>query len=122
VRDWRAHRHDPNILFLTYEELTADLERCVRKIAAFCGFEVAPDRLPGILERCSFAFMKEHEARFDPMFETLWESGVQLNTFLRQGCVGAGATALSRQQEEQFDAAFRKHFPVPGLPLGGRRH
>jgi hypothetical protein len=120
VRDWWAHRHDPNVLFLTYEELTADLESCVRRIAAFCGFELAPDRIPGVLERCSFAFMKEHESRFDPMFETLWESGVQLNTFLRQGRVGAGATALSRQQEERFERALDKMLGQTGIELTPR--
>jgi hypothetical protein len=118
VRDWWAHRNDPNVLFLTYEELTADLERCVRTIANFCRFEVAPDRIPGILERCSFAFMKEHEARFDPMFETLWESGVQLNTFLRQGRAGTGETALSLEQREQFERAFRKRLGGTGIEFG----
>jgi hypothetical protein len=119
VGDWWSHCNDPNILFLTYEELTADLESCVRRIAAFCGFEVAPDRVSEILERCSFAFMKEHEARFDPMLETLWESGVQLNTFLRHGRVGMGATALSLQQREQFERAFRKRLGGTGIELGG---
>src|SRR5262245_32980510 len=32
VRGWWAHRHDPNVLFLTYEELTRDLDGCVRRI------------------------------------------------------------------------------------------
>jgi hypothetical protein len=117
VRDWWAHRNDPNVLFLTYEELTADLESCVGRIAAFCGFEVASDRVPGILERCRFVFMKEHEARFDPIFETLWESGVQLNTFLRQGSAGTGETALSLQQREQFERAFRKRLGKTGIEL-----
>ena len=119
VRDWWAHRNDPNVLFLTYEELTADLERSLQKIINFCGFDVVPDRISGILERCRFSSMKKHEARFDPALETLWEQGVQLNTFLRQGRVGEGTTALSRQQEEQFDAAFRKLLGKTGID-GGR--
>src|SRR5262249_4326422 len=110
VRDWWAHRNDPNVLFLTYEELTADLEHCLKKLIALSGFEVAPTRVPEILERCSFRIMKEHEAKFDPVLETLWEAGCQLNTFLRQGRVGEGATALSNGQHEQFDAVFRKLF------------
>jgi hypothetical protein len=66
VRGWWAHRHDPNVLFLTYEELTRDLEGCLRKIIAFCGFDVPPERLPVILERCSFASMKRTRASSTP--------------------------------------------------------
>jgi hypothetical protein len=108
VKGWWAHRGDPNVLFLTYEELTRDLEGSVRKVAAFCGFSVPPERLPLILGRCGFAFMKQHESRFDPVLETLWEQGTQLNAFLRNGRVGDGALHLSREQEEQFEQAARK--------------
>jgi hypothetical protein len=103
------------VLFLTYEELTADLECCLDRIIAFCNFEVAPEQVPGILERCSFSFMKKHEARFDPVLETLWENGVRLDTFLRQGRVGEGTTELSQWQEEQFERVLRKQLGQYGL-------
>jgi hypothetical protein len=124
VRGWWRHRHDPNVLFLTYEELARDLEGCIRKITAFCGFDVPPERLPVILERCSFAFMKKHESQFDPALETLWEQGVQLNSFLRNGRVGEGAIHLSGEQEARFDQAFRRQlgrtgFAVPVVAAGG---
>jgi hypothetical protein len=108
VGDWWAHRDDPNVLFLTYEELTDDLEHCVRRIIDFCGFKVPSERIPGILERCRFSFMKEHEARFDPVLESLWEQGVRLNTFLRNGRVGDGTSELSRPQHERFEKVVHK--------------
>jgi hypothetical protein len=108
VAGWWSHRHDANVLFLAYEELTRDLEACLRRIIAFCGWEVSPGRLPVILERCRFAFMKEHESQFDPAVEWLWERGVRLNAFLRAGRVGDGATCLNGQQQERFDRAYRR--------------
>src|SRR5262249_33527906 len=39
VRGWWEHRHDPNVLFLTYEELTRDLEGCLHRIIAHCGWD-----------------------------------------------------------------------------------
>src|SRR5262249_53366710 len=45
VHGWWRHRHDPNVLFLRYEDLLGDLEGSVRQIIAFCGFEIAPDRM-----------------------------------------------------------------------------
>jgi hypothetical protein len=125
VAGWWAHRDDPNVLFLTYEELTRDLEGCLRRIMAFCNLEVAPGRLPVILERCTFAFMKQHEAQFDPAMEWLWEQGVRLNAFLRAGRVGAGAVYLDGRQVERFDRAYRRHlagtgFATPAVPLGSQ--
>lgn len=116
VRAWWAHRHDPSVLFLTYEELTSDLEKSIRKIIAFCGFNVPPERLPGILQRCSFSFMKQHETQFDPALETLWEQGIQLNGFLRKGCSGDGKETLNREQLARFDARFQKEL---GRTSGG---
>ena len=117
VREWWAHRHDPNVLFLTYEELTRDLEGCVRKISAFCEIDVPPERLPAILERCRFAFMKQHESKFDPALETLWEQGVQLNSFLRNGRVGEGAIQLSSEQEARYAEVFGHRLAETGITV-----
>jgi hypothetical protein len=115
VRGWWAHRHDPNVLFLTYEELTRDLEGCLRRISAFYGLAVAPERLPLILERCRFSFMKEHEGQFDPALETLWEQGVQLNAFLRHGRTGEGKDCLSLEQAARFARAFEQQLGTLGM-------
>jgi hypothetical protein len=115
VAGWWQHRHDPNVLFLTYEELSSDLETCLRRIVAFCGFEIAPERFPAIVARCSFAVMKAHECQFDPAMEWLWEKSVHLNSFLRAGRVGEGATCLDRQQRERFDQAYRRYLAGTGL-------
>jgi hypothetical protein len=119
VARWWAHRHDPNVLFLTYEELTRDLEGCLRRIIAFGGFEVAPERFPAILERCRFDFMKRHESQFDPAMEWLWERGVRLNAFLRAGRVGDGAACLDGVQQERFDRACRRYLEGTGFITGG---
>ncbi len=115
VRGWWRHRDDPNVLFLRYEDLTADLPGCLRRIAAFCGLEIAPARWPGILERCSFAFMKRHEAQFDPLTAMLYEHGFRPNSHLRQGQAGAGGGQLSPRQARQFDRAFTRRLGGTGL-------
>jgi peroxiredoxin len=115
VRGWYAHRDDPNLLFLRYEDLTADLPGCVRRIAAFCGLEVDPRRWPGILERCSFAFMKQHESQFDPLTAMLYERGFRANSHLRQGQAGAWGDRLSPRQVRRFDQTFTKRLGARGL-------
>jgi hypothetical protein len=115
VRGWWRHRHDPNVLFLQYEDLLADLEGCVRRIIAFCDLDVAPERLPTILERCSFAFMKRHECKFDHLTGTLWEQGLQLNAFLRSGRAGDSHGKLSPLQEARFEKAFQQQLGRTGI-------
>jgi hypothetical protein len=115
VRGWWEHRGDPNELFLRYEDLAADLPGCLRRIAAFCGRAVAPGRWPDIRERCSFAFMKRHESRFNPLTAALYEQGLQPHTFLRQGQSGAWRAQLSPRQARRFDKTFHRRLGATGL-------
>jgi hypothetical protein len=123
VKGWWAHRNDPNVLFLRYEDLLDDLQRCLHRIIAFCELEVEPARLPAIGERCGFAFMKAHESKFDHQMGLLWEQGVRWNSFLREGRAGGGKDRLSPQQAARFARAFDNHLGQTGIdfgPDGGR--
>jgi methylamine dehydrogenase accessory protein MauD len=115
VRCWWEHRHDPNVLFLRYEELAANLPGCLRTISAFCGVTIAPHRWPVILERCSFDFMKRHESQFDPLTEMLFAHGFRANSHLRQGKAGAWGDHLSPRQVRRFDQRFTKRLGARGL-------
>jgi hypothetical protein len=118
VRGWWLHRDDPNVLFLHYEDLLDDLEDGLRRIIAFCGLDIAPGRFPAILERCGFAFMKQHEIRFDPSIGALWEQGALGSDFLRAGRSGDGRGYLDRRQEEQFEQVFRERLERLGVDFG----
>jgi hypothetical protein len=115
VRGWWRHRDDPNVLFLRYEDLLDDLEGGIRKIIAFCRFEIAPEQMPTILERCRFPFMKQRESQFDPVTGAAWEQGVQGRAFLRTGRTGDGKGQLSPEQAERFDRAFEKLLGPTGI-------
>ena len=92
VEGWSAHRADPNVLFLRYEDLVHDLAGSLARIAGFCGLDVAPEHFDGILERCSFAFMKEHESQFDPLLGMMWERGRGRTPISATGGPAAGKT------------------------------
>jgi hypothetical protein len=115
VKGWWAHRHDPNVLFLHYEDLLHDMDHCLQRIIAFCDLDIAPKRLATILERCSFAFMKRHESQFDHLTGTLWEQGLQLNAFLRNGRAGDSTGRLSTHQEERFARVFQQQLERTGI-------
>ncbi len=117
VREWWAHRHDPNVLFLTYEELSRDLEGTIRRIAAFLNLEPSAADYARIVERSGFAFMKQHEEQFDPVVETLWEQGLKLKSFLRNGRVGEGSVSLTAEQHAQFERQFAWRLQEAGVPV-----
>jgi hypothetical protein len=64
VEGWLRNKDRLNVLVVSYEELRSDLEAGVKRIADFCGITIDPAAMPRILERCSFAFMREHDAKF----------------------------------------------------------
>lgn len=99
LRSWWPHRHKPNVLFLSYEEIVADLPGTIRKVARFCGLDAPETELPRILERCSLSFMKQHEEKLDSRFQEVRPS---LEGFIRRGESTEG-TELSPRHRERLD-------------------
>ncbi|CAN8009802.1 unnamed protein product [Ixodes pacificus] len=66
---WYAHRSDPNVLFMTYEDLKKDTESCVLKVADFIGEECGrklrdqPELLERIVSNVSLEAMKGLEKK-----------------------------------------------------------
>ena len=115
VAGWEAHREDPNVLFLRYEELTESPAATVEKIAAFCGWSPSTRQRARILERSTFEFMRRHEKRFapEPGSPGLVVQTVQSGAFIRKGRVGAWREQLTREQEAAFEEACQRHICPP---------
>ena len=103
IESWWPHRNDDDVLFLRYEEVTADLEGTARRVAAFCGLEVREEEMPRIVERCGIEFMRRHQEKFDPRPVLLGRiPGLSLGSvqFIREGKTGKGREVLSPAQEQ----------------------
>lgn len=124
VAGWHAHRNDPNVLFITYEAMRDDLAAVIRQMITFLELEISESRLADILPRCSFAFMKAHENKFDHISGMIWEKGYQQHAFIRKGEVGRGHTALNASQKatfnRQLDRAFAAQLAARKAPEGLR--
>ena len=118
VEGWWAHRADPNVLFLHYEELVNDLAGGLHKIARFCELDVDSGRFGDVVERCGFAFMKKHESQFDPLLGMLWERGTRPNAHIRDGRAGGWKEHLSPEQRSRFDRALGRRMERRGIDLG----
>ncbi len=113
LREAHAYREHPNVLVLHFEDLIQDLPGQIRKIQTFLNLDSVEHEMPRILERCGFAFMKRHEAKFEWAMGGLYARGMKLNRFLRKGAANGGARdlpkplvqAYQRQCERFFDGA-----------------
>lgn len=114
IKGYWKRRNDPRFLFLFYEDLVQDLEGMIRRIIDFCGFQIPEERLPEIVRRCRFDFMKQHEEKFDYAFELLADQGILPGSFLRKGRVGEGRAAFPDELKEQFDRKYNRSL----APLG----
>lgn len=100
---WWPHRNDPNVLFLRYEEIIADLAGTVRKVARFCGIPLDEADLPRIVERCGFEFMKRHNAKFDPRMRR-----AERGQFIRKGEAGEGRSVFTPEQNRRLAERMEK--------------
>jgi sulfotransferase family protein len=98
-----------NVMFLTYEELTRDREQAIRKIIDFCGKKVDPEKFSRIMERSSFAFMKQHEEKFDSLLGRALDFNFKTGSFIRKAQAGQWKEYLSSEQEELFQRRFTEH-------------
>lgn len=94
LESWWPHRADPNVLHLRYEDLAEDLEGGIRKVAGFLGVTLEEDRMGAILEKCGFAYMKQHADRFDVRLPLFDRESPRLG-FIRKGVVGDGRAVLT---------------------------
>ena len=62
---WWSLRKEKNVLFLHYSDMKRDHEGSIKKIAKFLGIEPKAEQWPAILKYTSFAWMKQHEDRFE---------------------------------------------------------
>lgn len=127
VLSWVQHKNDPNVLFLTYEDMKKDTRKVVLKIAKFLGESYYQDvQNEEIMENClkhsNFKFLKslgmffpaDINAKGDEAIETVKQIGeVDRNTagdsfkeieFFRKGEIGDWRNHFSQEQIKIFNA------------------
>jgi aryl sulfotransferase len=108
VSYWQL-RDQPNVLFVHYNDLKADLEKEVRRIAAFLGIPIDESRLAGILERCSFDWMKTNSDRIGDL-DDLFKGGGQ--SFFFKGTNGRWKDVLTPEELATYEQRSRESMPT----------
>ncbi|XP_064489150.1 sulfotransferase ssu-1-like isoform X3 [Ornithodoros turicata] len=103
---WYAHRDDPNVLFLTYESIHADVPGSVLKIAEYLEQDMAhvlktdEQKMKKVLEAISFENMKK-------------DLPLQ---FVRKGVVGDWRNYFSEEQSKRLEERFFEEVKGTDIP------
>jgi hypothetical protein len=113
LRSCFDHRHDANVLFMTYEDLRLNTKEGILKIATFLGPQYVASLSEGnsqdeiidlILLHSSLEKMKENQIRFCS------ERPKDHTPFIRKGSVGGWDEILKPEQEDLLNMRMREAF------------
>jgi len=102
IRSWWAIRELPNVLFVHFNALKADMPGGIRRIARFLEIPIDESRWDAIVEHCSFDYMKAHAALSAPLGGALWEGGGE--SFINKGTNGRWRDLLTQADIAAYEA------------------
>jgi len=101
--EWLENESKLDILYLHYEDIIADKENIIKKIAAFCNIPLNEEILQRTIERSSLSYMKKHETKFGEQPDH-WKV---FNNFIRKGKAGEGRSLLTQDQRSKYNGLIK---------------
>lgn len=116
---WWRERQRTNVLFLNFETIKADPIAAIGQIAAFLDIMLTPEQAQRIADATSFEAMKEINAKFYPVRQTIWSTPG--GKIIRKGAVGDGDLLFSPDAVARFRRRMADGLNAAGcaLPLYG---
>ena len=109
VRSYWARRNEPNLLFVHYNDMKADLGGEMRRVAAFLDIEIPESKWPAAIERCSFESMRNVDTESDPM-QMAFEGGTR--GFLFKGTNGRWREVLTDDEVSAYRCRVAETLPA----------
>ena len=113
VAEWLQQKDNKNILYVTYEDMSGDLPREIKRIEAFLNLDIGEEMRAHIAGKSTFSYMQQNEKS-----NYSWIVGPILTekTFLRKGKVGDWINYLTEKQSKEIEGLVKEHL----LPLGAK--
>ncbi|XP_062609824.1 sulfotransferase 4A1-like [Saccostrea cucullata] len=115
VLDFWEIKDQPNVLFLTYEDLKMDLERSIKRVAIFLQRDLSKEDIQRIAKHCSFVEMKKNPAVNHQWLTDLKYRNPTGAEFLREGRIGDWQNYLSKEQDERLNVKIALKLRQTGL-------
>ena len=103
ARTYWDFRHLPNLLFVHFNDLKADLEGEMRRIARFLEIRVPEEKWPTLADAATFASMKRDAAVLGPEMGMIFEGGA--DRFLFKGTNDRWRDVLKAEDLALYEAA-----------------
>jgi aryl sulfotransferase len=101
------YRDLPNIMMLHYNDLLADLDGEMRRIAGFLDIEVSDTLWPSVVERCTFEVVKKDPSKvLSPQIEVSFKGGA--DTFIHKGTNGRWIGVLDEEDLALYEQTMSK--------------
>jgi aryl sulfotransferase len=112
VASYWAKRDEPNLLFAHYNDMKADLEGEMRRVAAFLDIDVPESKWPAAIERCTFEAMRnaDSERAHAPGMDAIFEGG--LKGFIFKGTNGRWRDVLTEEDLELYQQKVAAMLPL----------
>jgi len=101
IQTWWNIRNLPNVLLLHFNDMKADMEREIRRIAEFLNIEVDDETWPTIVEHCTFDYMKSNAPALSPEYNHFFDGG--LTNFVFKGTNGRWHDTLTAEDIEKYE-------------------
>ena len=120
VASYWALRDEPNLLFVHFNDMKADLAGEMRRVAAFLDIEVPESKWPAAVERCTFESMRNVEEA-PGGFGEVFEGGIK--GFIFKGTNGRWRDVLTDEDVEAYRRRVAELLPPDAARWieGGRR-
>jgi aryl sulfotransferase len=106
VSSYWAKRGELNLLFVHYNDLMADLEGEMRRVAKFLDLDIAESQWPAVVERCTFESMRAEDS---PELERAFEGGVK--GFIFKGTNGRWKDVLTDDEVAAYKRRVAQALP-----------
>ena len=101
VRSWWEIRNFPNVMLIHFNDMKADLEGSVRRIADFLGIVPDDETFAKVVEHSSFDYMKAHAPEMAPRGGMMWKGGA--DTFINKGTNGRWRDRLTADDIAEYE-------------------
>ncbi|MEZ5893402.1 MAG: sulfotransferase domain-containing protein [Parvularculaceae bacterium] len=108
IRSWWAIRDLPNVMLIHFNDLKADLEGSIRRIADFLEISPSAEKWPAIVEHSTFDYMRANADAITPGGGLFFEGGGK--TFINKGVNGRWQGALTAEDNARYEARALAEF------------
>ncbi|SRR6266508_6237575 len=109
IATWWHLRSQPNVLLVHYNDLKADLDHEMHRVAAFLNIDIPIALWPEVVDRCTFERMRA-EANKVGNFERNYEGGAQ--SFLFRGTNGRWRDVLTEGELQRYQQRVDELLPL----------